>query len=100
DLNHADAANVHRRERLTEAERGDVEVKTATSIQDRLALTDPHRLAVDLKLNQAPQSDRDGAHDTASVRNGRRPRRADSIAFAAVWPRPQIEASRMPRAIS
>src|SRR6185437_6577038 len=100
DLDHADAAGVHRRERLAEAERGDVEVGAAAGIQDRLALAGPHRLAVDLELDRAPQSDRDGAHDTASVRNGRRPRRADSIAFAAVWPRPQIEASRMPRAIS
>src|SRR5690348_8410368 len=99
-LDHADAAGVHRRERLAEAQRGDVEAGAAAGVEDRLALAGPHRLPVDLELDRAPQGDRDGAHETASVRNGRRPRSADSIAFAAVWPRPQIEASRMPRAIS
>src|SRR5205085_10150234 len=100
DLDHAHPARVDGRERLAVAERRDVHALPAARLQDRLALAGAHLLAVDLDLHRPPQRDRNRAHATPSAVNGRSALIAESIAFAAVWPRPQIDASRMPRAIS
>src|SRR6478735_3769880 len=100
ELDHAHPACVHRGERLAEAERRDVERLHLAGVEDRRALGHAHGLAVDLELDGAADRHRDCAHATSSGVKTPRTRIAESIALAAVCPRPQIDASRMATAIS
>ena len=95
DLDHADAADVGRLQRLAVAERRRLDAELAQRVEDRLALEHAHG------LRRRPR-----ARPCASARERlscscrhppKTPRRpiADSMALDAVWPRPQIEASRM-----
>src|SRR4029077_9134330 len=89
DLDHADAADVRRRQGLAVAERRRRDPELVQAVEDRLPFEHLHRLAVDLELDHAPRRP-DQRHRSAPSRS-----MADSIALDAVWPRPQIDASRM-----
>src|SRR5260221_3249788 len=92
DLDDADAADVHRVQRVAVAERRRLDAEPAAGIEDRRALGDAHGFAVDGQLDESFRcGDADGGHWAGTPRFII----ADSTALAAVWPRPQIEASRM-----
>ena len=102
DLDDADPARVHRREVVGETQRGRVDPLRTTCVEDRRALRDPHRLPVHLDVEEpAGRVQRDRAHALAPSASNRWSRcTADCTAAAAVWPSPQIDASRMTWAIS
>src|SRR4051794_3581830 len=91
-LDDADAADVHRVERVAVAKRRCVDPEPAARIEDRRALGHAHRAAVDGQLDELLRGgDGDHGHGASTPRFII----ADATALAAVWPRPQIEASRM-----
>src|SRR5205807_1079088 len=92
DLDDADAADVHRCERVAVAEGRLLVAEHAARVENRRAFEDAHRLAVDRQLDHLL---RRGEDDAAHVANTFRFTIADATAFAAVWPRPQIDASRI-----
>src|SRR5262249_39237952 len=92
ELDHADAANVDRGQCVPVAERRRVDADPPARVENRRALGHAHGLAVDGQLDDALRGrDRDGGHWASTPRLWI----AESTAFAAVWPRPQIEASRI-----
>src|SRR6185295_6505561 len=92
DLDDADAADVHGRERVGVAKRRRRDLEPLARVEDRGALGDPNSPAVDRDLDEALRCG--NAHDAHSA-NTPRFIIADSTAIIAVWPRPQIEASRI-----
>src|SRR5262249_50089576 len=88
-LDHADAADVRRLQRLPEAQRRGVDLELPAGVEDRRALGD-----LDLRL-----VDREGDPARRHANTPTLPM-ADSMAEDAVWPRPQIEASRIASPIS
>src|SRR5204863_5535045 len=91
DLDHADATDVHRRERVGVAERRRRDAEPAARVEDRRALGHAHAAPVDRELDELlRRGDADHAHDTSTPRFVI----ADATAFAAVGPMPQIDASR------
>src|SRR5579859_2249371 len=97
DLDHAHAAHVHRRERLEVAERRRVDAQAAAGLEDGRALGDVDLLAVDVNREHSlRQADEGCSGHQLPPRSGI----ADWIALAAVWPRPQIDASRIACATS
>src|SRR4051812_21831539 len=93
ELDHAHAARVDRAQRVGVAERGRVDFERPAGVEDRAPLLDLHRAAVDLQRHGA-------RHAGPPFANTSRRPTAERIALAAVWPRPQIEASVMQRSIS
>ena len=104
DLDHADAAGVHRREVVGVAERGRVDPLRPARVEDRGR---PRGRGPSSPSISTSTSRRGGSSGTAwLMRALLRHRRAwsrctaDCTALAAVWPSPQIEASRITWAIS
>src|SRR5712692_4720694 len=96
-LHHTDAADVDRGEGLQVAEGGRVDSAAATGLQDGAPLGDLELVTIDLDRNHpGGGSAQRGIHRRPPPLVLKRPSRmADSTAEPAVWPRPQIEASRM-----
>ena len=112
-LDHAHPADVDRRQRLEEAQRGNVEPAGPARLEDRRAGRDPRRLAVDHDLDRRRgrsavgatggrlgggggcEPDRSSGSRGAASRADRARKIADSTALDAVCPSPQIEASRI-----
>src|SRR5665647_1980900 len=92
DLDDADAAHVHRRERVAVTERRRLDLEPAARVEDRRALGDADLPAVDGQLDDPLDGvDADDGHGASTPRFIM----ADWTALAAVWPRPQIDASRI-----
>src|SRR5262249_20351640 len=89
ELDHADAADVGRLQRLAVAQGRRVDLELRAGLQDRGALRHLDLAVVDGEADHA-------------LRHANIPSfaMADSIAEEAVWPRPQIEASRIACPIS
>ena len=87
ELDHADAARVLRRERLAVAERRHVDAGGAAGVEEVEPSVTRIALAVDGQLDEAL-----GRVDRSRERP-ERARRPTAMALAAVWPRPQIDAS-------
>ena len=101
DLAHADAAGVDRRERALPAHRRDLDALALRDVEDRLVLARRDGLAVERELDGAGWRAGPGpAHRCPPVSKTSSLRSADSIASAAVWPSPQIDASRIEAVIS
>src|SRR6185437_3629925 len=127
DLHHADPAHVHRREVLKVAQRRGVDALLPARVQQGGALGHPDRLAVDRDVDQPPR--RRQEHSPLARLRGARSRRlpsslvspdadaplrlahdgslpirpsftAEAVALTAVWPSPQMEASRATAAMS
>ncbi len=109
-LDHAHPADVDRRQRLEKAQGGDVDAARPARLENGGAGRHLRRLAVDddvdggsdrplgrgreaARRRRALEPDRGRLHARDSTRARRA--RADSMALEAVWPRPQMEASRM-----
>src|SRR5690242_8597096 len=109
DLHHADPAHVHRGEGLQVAQRRRVDALLPARVQQGGALGHPHRLAVDRDVDQPPRRRQEhlahsGSLPFAPGPPGAAPIRpsftADVVALTAVWPSPQMEASRATAAMS
>src|SRR5581483_11708493 len=97
DLDHADAAGILGSERVAVTQRGDGRPHVPGRCQDRGALGHAPYFTVDGDLDQPTRqlggdgrSNRDGHAGKTSRRS-----MAEAMAEAAVWPSPQMEASRM-----
>src|SRR5262249_47701354 len=101
-LHHAHPAHVHRGEVLQVAQRRRVDSLRAARLQQRRALGDAHRRPVDRDVDQPPgRLQEHRAHAVSLPGLPIRPRlTAEAGALTAVWPRPQIEASRATAAMS
>src|SRR5712691_11787712 len=113
-LHHAYPAHVHRGEVLQVAQGGRVDSLLQARIKQRRALRDAYRLPVDRDVDQPPgRLEEHRAHVGSlpfppaaalfppGAAPSIRPRlTAEATAVTAVWPRPQIEASRATAAMS
>src|SRR5438045_2284480 len=91
ELHDADTADVDRRQRLEIAERRRVDAQATAGVKNRRAFGHAPRPAVDAQRDLA-----EGArHQRVSGANTRSFRMAVWTALDAVWPRPQIDASRI-----
>ena len=93
DLDHADPAGVLRRERVAVAERRDVPTDGPAGVEER----GPSGRATISSSMVSSTSRRGGPTATVQPAHEKTPSRAmaDSTALDAVWPRPQIDASRI-----
>src|SRR4029077_7304475 len=113
-LHDADAADVHRRERLEKTKRGRFDAQLARRVQNGRAFADSYRLSIDGDFTFAPRRGwRNLRHGRARHRRQQSRRLqllahenklqrsiAERMAVDAVCPSPQIEASRIACAIS
>src|SRR5258708_1952248 len=106
-LHHAHPAHVHRGEVLQVAQRGRVDALPSARLQQRGALGDAYRLPVDRDVAQSPgglgeHGAHVGSYPVPPVPGPliRRSLTAEAAAVTAVWPRPQIDASRATEAMS
>ena len=94
DLDHAHAAHVDRRQVVGEAERRGRHAGDLARVEQGRAFRHRHLGPVDGELDRARRR-RHRQTDHRFSSSSRSLATADSIALDAVWPRPQIDASRM-----
>ena len=106
-LDDTNATGIHRRQRIAVAEDGCVDCQFAAGIEDRRSFGNADLLSIDRQRDHSRQACPSNwcqwnrrRHDTFPFWKRWSLAIADWTAFAAVWPRPQIDASRITRPTS